>query len=265
MAVLGSPRRYRTPPRYITPAARRLRSRRPRRRGLWARLSTAAWDYSWLGRQVLGALLVLLLGFAVLKSSSPLLSGIRQELIYYLTTDYDFRAATREVLSGELSRKMAENLKFLPDLWDRLRGGGTGEDAARDAVFIFPVPGGTVTSGFGYRPDPVTGEVAFHTGIDIAAPEGTPILAALGGEILFVDEDESYGKVVEIDHGEGMVTLYAHASEVTVEVGDIVDQGDEIAKVGMTGKATSPHCHFEVIVSGQPVDPMRMKGLSEGP
>jgi murein DD-endopeptidase MepM/ murein hydrolase activator NlpD len=160
---------------------------------------------------------------------------------------------------------MAQNLKFLPDLWDRLRGGGTGEDLPQDAVFIFPVPGGTVTSGFGYRPDPVTGEVVFHTGIDIAAPEGTPILAALGGEVLFVDEDESYGKMVEIDHGLGMVTLYAHASEITVEVGDIVDQGDEIAKVGMTGKATSPHCHFEVIVSGQPVDPMQMKGLSEGP
>lgn len=260
--VPGTPRRRLTH-EYLTPAARRLRSHRPRRRGRLARLSERLWDYSWLLRQALGALALFIVCFAVLGTTSPVLSGLRGQMAYYLNSDYDLTGATRAVFSGDLSQKLADGLRVFPDLWERLTGGS--EDAPPDdASFILPVTGGTVTSGFGYRPDPITAEVAFHTGIDIAAEAGTPVLAALGGTVLSVDENDSYGKMVEVDHGQGIITLYAHCAEILVAPGDPVDQGDGLATVGMTGRATTPHCHFEVIVAGQPVDPMQFHGMAAG-
>jgi len=219
------------------------------------------WDYSWLVRQALVALALCLVVFTVMKASSPALSGVQSYVRHYLTEDYDFVAATRQVFSGNLREKVSEGLGIFPDLWKRLTGGSSGS-GTEEVSFILPVTEGTITSGFGYRPDPVTGEVTYHTGIDVAADEGTPVVAALGGTVLAIEEDESYGKMVEIDHGQGIVTLYAHLQEAAVVAGDTVEQGDVIGKVGMTGKATSPHCHFEVIISGQPVDPLQLKGLS---
>lgn len=258
-----APRRHRAPHDYLTPAARRLRTGRSRRRGRLARLAERMGDYTWLLRQTLGALALFILGFAVLSTTAPGLAGLREEVGYYLTTDLDLRGATRAVFSGDLGQKLAQGLRIFPDLWERLTGGAD-DPPPQEASFILPVTGGTVTSGFGYRPDPITAEVAFHAGIDIAAEEGTPVLAALGGTVLSVDDHESYGKVIEVDHGRGIVTLYAHCAEVRVSPGDPVAQGDEIATVGMTGRATTPHCHFEVIVAGQPVDPMQFRGLAPG-
>ncbi len=224
------------------------------------RAAKAVWESSWLVRQALVALLVFGVVYAVMRVPLPALAGLREQVGYYLTTDLDIRGTARQVLSSNLREKVAQGWRVFPELWDRLTGRER-STSPEEASFILPV-NGQVTSAYGYRPDPITGEVTFHTGIDVAAAEGTPIVAALAGTVLSVEEDESYGRTVEIDHGQGVVTLYAHAKEVLVSVGDTVKQGDTVATVGMTGRATTPHCHFEVIVAGQPVDPMQMKGLA---
>jgi murein DD-endopeptidase MepM/ murein hydrolase activator NlpD len=118
-----------------------------------------------------------------------------------------------------------------------------------------PVKGGRIGSPFGYRIDPITGHSALHTGLDFPADIGTPILAAAGGVVVIQEFHNAYGNMVEIDHGNDLITRYAHASEVLVKKGDIVKRGHLIAKVGTTGRSTGPHLHFEVLVSGVPQDP----------
>jgi len=118
-----------------------------------------------------------------------------------------------------------------------------------------PVQGGRVGSPFGYRIDPFTGHSALHTGLDFPADIGTPILAAAGGMVVVQEFHPAYGNMIEIDHGNDLITRYAHASVVVVKKGDIVKRGQLVAKVGTTGRSTGPHLHFEVLVSGVPQDP----------
>ena len=114
-----------------------------------------------------------------------------------------------------------------------------------------------ITSGFGSRTDPITGEKSFHTGIDIAFPKFTPIHAAKSGVVVTAEKKTTgYGFRVVINHGNGYTTLYAHCSEILVNVGDKVNAGDVIAKVGTTGRSTGFHCHFELILNGVPKNPM---------
>jgi len=114
---------------------------------------------------------------------------------------------------------------------------------------------GRVTSGYGVRRDPFTGAPSAHTGLDVGAPTGTPIRSPARGVVLSAGPKGGYGNAVEIDHGDGLVTLYGHASELLVSKGQTVEPGQEIATVGSTGRATGPHLHFEVRVAGRPVDP----------
>jgi murein DD-endopeptidase MepM/ murein hydrolase activator NlpD len=116
---------------------------------------------------------------------------------------------------------------------------------------------GRLTSAFGARTDPFTGLPAAHRGVDYGAPEGTPIVAAAGGRVVSAGPRGGYGNAVEIDHGGGLVTLYAHASELSVSAGETVRAGQEIGRVGETGRATGPHLHFEVRQGGRPVDPAK--------
>ena len=118
-----------------------------------------------------------------------------------------------------------------------------------------PVKGGRVGSQFGYRIDPFTGHSALHTGLDFPADIGTPILAAAGGLVVVQEFHQAFGNMIEIDHGNDLITRYAHASVVVVKKGDIVKRGQLVAKVGTTGRSTGPHLHFEVLVSGVPQDP----------
>ncbi len=119
-----------------------------------------------------------------------------------------------------------------------------------------PVSGG-VGSGFGVRSDPITGRPALHTGLDFPAEVGTPIQAAAGGVVVGADWHPQYGNLLEIDHGNGLVTRYAHTSKYLVKRGDIVRRGQVVAEVGSTGRSTGPHLHFEVLVEGVPQDPAR--------
>ncbi len=127
-----------------------------------------------------------------------------------------------------------------------------------------PVPGVRVGSPFGFRIDPITGRSALHTGLDFPADTGTPILAAAGGVVVVQQYHSAYGNMVEIDHGNELITRYAHASSVSVKKGDIVKRGQEIAKVGSTGRSTGPHLHFEVWMSGVPQDPQRFLAAGDG-
>ena len=120
-----------------------------------------------------------------------------------------------------------------------------------------PIPGAGLTSTFGNRVDPFAGTHAFHAGLDFAAGVGTPIRSAAGGVVVFAGMRPDFGRVVEIDHGNGLKTRYAHASKLLVETGALVGPGEPIALVGSTGRSTGPHLHFEVLRQGAAVDPKR--------
>ena len=125
-----------------------------------------------------------------------------------------------------------------------------------------PVAIGNLGSEFGWRIDPMTGHSALHTGLDFQADTGTPIFAAAGGVVVTQEYHPEYGNMVEMDHGNDVVTRYAHASLVLVKKGDLIKRGQKIAEVGTTGRSTGAHLHFEVMVQGIPQDPQKF--LSAG-
>jgi murein DD-endopeptidase MepM/ murein hydrolase activator NlpD len=118
-----------------------------------------------------------------------------------------------------------------------------------------PLSDGAMGSRFGSRIDPFNGRSAMHEGIDFNAPTGTPILAAAGGVVVFAEYHPGYGNQVDVDHGNDLITRYAHASKLLVKAGDIVKRGQKIAEVGSTGRSTGPHLHFEVRIAGVAQDP----------
>ncbi|MFN3617998.1 MAG: peptidoglycan DD-metalloendopeptidase family protein [Aquabacterium sp.] len=128
-----------------------------------------------------------------------------------------------------------------------------------------PVTGGAIGSGFGFRSDPFRGTRALHTGLDFPAPTGTPIAAAAGGVVLTAEFHPQYGQMIELDHGNQLVTRYAHASRMLVKPGDLVKRGQKIAEVGSTGRSTGPHLHFEVLVDGVHQNPARFLKLKDEP
>jgi murein DD-endopeptidase MepM/ murein hydrolase activator NlpD len=121
---------------------------------------------------------------------------------------------------------------------------------------------GRVTSPFGEREDPFNGRAAFHPGIDIAAPQGTPIYATAPGVVTFSGYRSDYGKIVEIDHGHGIVSRYGHLTRCSVNVGQHVATGTEIGLEGSTGRSTGPHVIYEIDVNGEPQDPEKFFALS---
>ncbi len=128
-----------------------------------------------------------------------------------------------------------------------------------------PVIEGFVGSAFGMRADPFTGQYSMHSGVDFAAPSGTFIFAAAGGVVTMAEVHPAYGNTIQIDHGNDLSTLYAHASRIDVKVGDLVKRGQKIGAVGSTGRSTGPHLHFEVHVKGVPQNPSRfLAGVKPG-
>lgn len=128
---------------------------------------------------------------------------------------------------------------------------------------VMPVTQGYNGSSFGWRVDPFTGTRSLHEGIDFSAPSGTPIVAAAGGVVLAAEFHTGYGYMVDIDHGNDLVTRYAHSSRLLVKPGDLVKRGQRIALVGSTGRSTGSHLHFEVRLGGVAVNPNNF--LNHGP
>lgn len=159
-----------------------------------------------------------------------------------------------DVLSDELAARMAALQVF--DMALTRRRADLARLPSSMPVTDYPY----LSSSYGWRRHPVTGRYLRHDGLDFAAPRGTPILAAAGGVVLAAGPDAGYGQRVDIDHGDGLVSRYAHASELLVKVGDLVERGQLIARVGSSGVSTGPHLHFEVRLAGQAMDPRLFLG-----
>ncbi len=166
----------------------------------------------------------------------------QQQVSNSIDTFYELRS---EALSGQVSRALEGGLSSdLTGDWTELA----------DAPSLWPVEG-RVASSFGEREDPINGEGAFHSGVDIDAPYGTPVRAAGDGEVTGADMGSGYGRTVELNHGHDVLTLYGHLSAIAVVPGQHVTRGQVIGYVGQSGRATGPHLHYEVRLHNVPVNP----------
>ncbi len=165
----------------------------------------------------------------------------------------------REAMGGPLERFATEKDGSMDPRFERL-----GLSLARMSALergldgvpqVVPASLASISSGFGYRRDPFNGSGAMHSGLDFRGPTGAPILAAAKGKVSFVGRKSGYGNVVEIDHGNGMLTRYAHMSAFETKVGKTVEAGEPIGAIGSTGRSTGPHLHFEVRINGRAVNP----------
>src|SRR5690606_14246208 len=166
---------------------------------------------------------------------------------------------------GDFSRQVEQLTRQLEDRGDKLgllESMFTLESARKKLTPTkLPVEGGWYSSNFGWRIDPFTGQRAFHEGIDFMAEEGTPIYAAAAGVVVYSEFHPQYGNMIEIDHGNDLISRYAHASKRLVKVGDVVLRGSQIAEVGRTGRATGSHLHFEVRQRGAAKNPAQFLQL----
>jgi murein DD-endopeptidase MepM/ murein hydrolase activator NlpD len=163
------------------------------------------------------------------------------ELVGRLARDVESRGDQFDVLEALLVQTSTHR-KFLPSLR--------------------PVSEGWFSSNFGYRIDPFTGQSSFHEGMDFVAETGSPVVAAASGKVVYAGWHPQYGKMIELDHGNGLVSRYAHLSVVGAGEGDLVVRGQHIAAVGSTGRSTGPHLHFEVRLNGIPQNPARFLASS---
>jgi murein DD-endopeptidase MepM/ murein hydrolase activator NlpD len=171
----------------------------------------------------------------------------------------------RELSMTEFEQMLAELARVLDDRGDKLGALDSylmDDRLARKAVpTTLPIPMSYYSSNYGYRIDPITGRNSFHTGVDLIAPHGTPIVAAAGGVVSTVGFVPEYGNIVEVDHDNGLTSRYAHLSKSLVKTGDVVLKGQTIAHVGQTGRTTGPHLHFEVREKGIPLNPNKFLSL----
>lgn len=182
------------------------------------------------------------------KHQLQLASSRQKQLYNALQDDRESAEAALEELAEESERISAELRK--------LAGGDTSQYLGSGKMY-WPTPGYTrITSPYGWRIHPITKKRSMHTGVDIAAPNGSTIKSAEAGTVLEVAWRGAYGRVIMVNHGGGIVTLYAHTSASLVQVGQQVTRGQAIGKIGTTGWSTGPHLHFEVRVNGDTFNPM---------
>jgi murein DD-endopeptidase MepM/ murein hydrolase activator NlpD len=173
----------------------------------------------------------------------------------------------RDLSMAEFQGMLAEISRVLDDRGDKfgvLDSFLMDDRLARKTIpTTLPIAMGYYSSNFGYRLDPFTGKSTFHTGVDLIAPPGTPVMAAAGGVVSTVTFVAEYGNMVDVDHDNGLTSRYAHLTRSLVKVGDVVMKGQTIALVGSTGRATGPHLHFEVREKGIPLNPNKFLAMGK--
>ncbi|EPR34650.1 Peptidase M23 [Alkalidesulfovibrio alkalitolerans DSM 16529] len=175
--------------------------------------------------------------------SKNYLTLYRQELLARKMHNYLRQLSTEARLEEVKQQDLIQNIR-------------QNREALASTPSIWPTEG-WITSTFGYRTSPFTGKREFHKGLDISAPHGTPIYAPAKGKVSFTGRDGAYGLAMNLDHGSGISTKYAHLHRVAVKPGQTVSRGELIGYVGNTGRSTGPHLHYEVRLNGVPVNPMR--------
>ena len=164
--------------------------------------------------------------------------------------------AIRKRAAEEAAKNAANNANSGGASGGASGGGTSGGSATSLSDLQWPVPSCTlITSRFGYRVAPITGASTYHGGLDIGAGMGASIVAAGAGDVIYAGDNGGYGKCVMIDHGNGVVTVYAHMSSIGVSYGQYVTAGQYVGAVGSTGVSTGPHCHFEIRINGAQTDP----------
>ena len=183
-------------------------------------------------------------------SEAPAIGG-PQDL---MTADDTFHQLTLIDAIDQLSDQI-ENREQQLDLLDHLISNRT----LHDDSFLagLPVRKGWLSSRFGRRTDPFTGRPAWHNGVDFAGKRGSEVISVAAGVVVWSGKRSGFGLLVEVNHGNGYLTRYAHNEESLVKVGDIVSRGQALAKMGSSGRSTGPHVHFEVLKNGQPQDPAK--------
>ncbi|MGQ0569551.1 MAG: murein hydrolase activator EnvC family protein [Armatimonadota bacterium] len=166
------------------------------------------------------------------------------------------RIVQERTASERAVRELEEDSTKLEALIQRLQGQGSLTGGRRLAAFILPLRG-VMTSRFGFRVHPIFSRRHFHTGVDISARFHAPVRAASDGTVLFAGWYGGYGKLVVLDHGQGLSTLYGHLSTILVRPGQRITRNQVVGRVGSTGYSTGPHLHYEVRQNGRPVDPLR--------
>ncbi|NCD08372.1 MAG: peptidase M23 [Negativicutes bacterium] len=183
----------------------------------------------------------------------------KQQVVAQKTSEreaaYNDALAEQERLDEEYNELMATSERIANMIRNLESGGTISSSSIVSSGYAWPIAG-EITSPFGWRVHPVFGTEKFHTGIDIAADYGDPIVAANSGTVIYADWMGGYGNAVMIDHGGGIVTLYGHNSSLAVYDGQQVAKGQIIAYAGSTGYSTGPHCHFEVRIHGEVTDPL---------
>ncbi|HEY6509759.1 MAG TPA: peptidoglycan DD-metalloendopeptidase family protein, partial [Vicinamibacterales bacterium] len=172
-------------------------------------------------------------------------------------------AALMDTIDMELSLRLSQAQSLgLRDQLLRQVGGRVDQATGAPAPQMAGPPAlvAAVSSGFGWRADPMTGATAFHRGIDVRAAYGDVVASAGGGRVVVAEPQGGYGHTVVVDHGDGLRTRYAHLSAISVRVGDQVARGDQVGQAGRTGRATGTHVHFEATQAGRPIDPATVPG-----
>ncbi len=176
-----------------------------------------------------------------------------------LNPDSMIRNADRSAMGGPLEKLSTDADGGIDPRFERLGLSVARMDALERGLAgvpqVAPAAVGMVSSSYGYRRDPFTGAAAMHKGLDFRGPTGSPIFAAADGRVSFVGRKSGYGNVVEIRHGNGLMTRYAHMSKFAAKVGQAVEAGQTIGAIGSTGRSTGPHLHFEVRINNRAVNP----------
>ena len=199
-------------------------------------------------------------------------AGIKPEEFRFSETPGRGGPMPSESMSEEISfkdfqTKLSEISRALDDRGDKLGVFDSvlmaGRLAAKAIPTTLPVVTGYYSSNFGYRIDPFTGRQAFHTGVDFNAAPGSAVMAAAGGVVSAAEVHPEYGKMIDVDHDNGLTTRYAHLSKMMVKVGDVVLKGQRVGDLGQSGRATGPHLHFEVREHSVPLNPNRFLSFAK--